>query len=86
MPALNDPRPDSTPTYDDFHAVLVDQVCEADRARAEGGQSSWVRRAVLHEHCRPGQPCDLTASMTAVTVVAPGARVRRPLMLSGARA
>jgi hypothetical protein len=66
--------------WDRFHSETVDRACELDREYAERHPeaTSYVRPALLHELCLPGQPCR-PVDFVHVLLLAPGIRGRLAL-------
>lgn len=76
-PAVGEPS-----TLDDRHATAVEDAMQADVARMDAGEATWVRALVDdHELCPPGACLTWPAgTVVVVTVLAPGIRIRRPVV------
>jgi len=72
--------------FDEWHAAIVDAVCQADAARARAGERSWTRLAEPHEFCHPLGRCTTWPTLVRVRVLGDGLRIREPLCVPGAAA
>ena len=77
---MTPPRADDTTaeTLDTWHSAVMDETCLTDAARVAAGESTFLRLAVPHEMCLPGQ-CMTWPTLVIVTAIADGIRTRRPL-------
>lgn len=68
---------DPTP-LDPWHAAIVDARMALDATRVEELGHGFVRLAVDHEMCPPGQACVTWPTVVMVVPIAPGVRLRVP--------
>jgi hypothetical protein len=63
---------------DETHEAAAEAACDLDRdfARRHPEADSYLRPALLHELCPPGEPCISWAGSVFVRFVAPGVRLR----------
>jgi hypothetical protein len=83
--AQRKPSPRPPEVLDPWHAAVVDAACSSDAARVAAGEPTFLRLAIPHEMCEPGQ-CRTWPTMVIVTAIADGIRTRQPFAASEAAA
>lgn len=77
-------RPADPITLD--HAAIVDAQMALDAAQVAAKGHGFIRLAVEHELCQPGNPCTTWPTMVVVVPIAPGVRMRWPIAVPEAAA